>query len=200
MHEIIPSTYWKRNLASQVAVVVRNPPANVGDVRDTGSIPGLGRLPGGGNGNHSSILIWEIPWTEEPGGLQSMGLQKVGQDWVTELNSIELPTSSHRWRTFGFCYYFFSLKICQGLLYVVEWFFVCAQSCPTLCHPMDYSPPGPSVHGISQIRILEWVAISSSRGSSQPRDQTCAFRVSCESPGLQVDYLQLSPWKAMWNS
>ena len=45
------------------------------------------------------------------------------------------------------------------------------QSCPTLCDPMDCSPPGSSVHGILQARILEWVAISSSRGSSQPRDQ-----------------------------
>ena len=60
--------------------MVRNPHANVGDMRDTGSIPGLGRLPGGGNGNHSSILVWEIPWTEDPGRLQPMGLQKVGQD------------------------------------------------------------------------------------------------------------------------
>ena len=41
-----------------------------------------------------------------------------------------------------------------------------AQSCPTLCHPMDCSPPGSSVHGILQARILEWVAISFSRGSS----------------------------------
>ena len=49
---------------------------------------------------------------------------------------------------------------------------VCAQLCPTLCDPMDYNPPGPSVHGISQARILEWVAISSSRGSSWPRDWT----------------------------
>ena len=47
---------------------------------------------------------------------------------------------------------------------------------PTLCDPMDYSTPGSSVHGILQARILEWVAVSSSRGSSQPRDQTC---VSC---------------------
>ena len=45
-----------------------------------------------------------------------------------------------------------------------------AQSCPTLCDPMDCSPPGFSVYGISQARILEWVAISFSRGSSQPRD------------------------------
>ena len=54
-----------------------------------------------------------------------------------------------------------------------------AQSCPTLCYPMDCSPPGSSVHGISQARILEWVAISSSRGSSWPRDQTHDSCVSC---------------------
>ena len=44
------------------------------------------------------------------------------------------------------------------------------QSYPALCYPMDSSPPGPSVHGILQAGILEWVSISSSRGSSQPRD------------------------------
>ena len=41
---------------------------------------------------------------------------------------------------------------------------VCAQSCPTLCYPMDCSSPGSFVHGISQARILEWVAVPSSRG------------------------------------
>ena len=46
-----------------------------------------------------------------------------------------------------------------------------AQPCPTLCHPMACSPPGSSVHGILQARILEWVAMPSSRGSSQPRDR-----------------------------
>ena len=46
------------------------------------------------------------------------------------------------------------------------------QSCPNLCNPMDCSPPGSSVHKIFQARILEWVAISFSRGSSRPRDQT----------------------------
>ena len=49
-------------------------------------------------------------------------------------------------------------------------------SCPTLFDPMDYSPLRSSVRGISQARILEWVAISFSRGSSQPRDQT---HISC---------------------
>ena len=51
-----------------------------------------------------------------------------------------------------------------------------AQSCPTLCNLVDCSLPGSSVHGILQARILEWVAISSSRGSSQPRDWTL---ISC---------------------
>ena len=48
-----------------------------------------------------------------------------------------------------------------------------------LCDPMDWSPPGSYVHGIFQARILEWVAISFSKGSSQPWDQTCIFCVSC---------------------
>ena len=47
-----------------------------------------------------------------------------------------------------------------------------AQSCTTLCDPLDCNLSGSSVHGIFQARVLEWVAISFSRGSSQPRDQT----------------------------
>ena len=63
---------------------------------------------------------------------------------------------------------------------------VCAQSCVTLCNSMDCSPPGSSVHGIFQSRIQAWIAISSSRGSSQPRDQT---RLSCiSSIGRQILY------------
>ena len=53
-----------------------------------------------------------------------------------------------------------------------------AQSCPTLCNPMDCSPPASSVHGILQARILEWVAISFSRGSSRPRDRTQVSRIA----------------------
>ena len=63
-----------------------------------------------------------------------------------------------------------------------------AQSCLTLCYPMDCSPPGSSVRGIVPARILEWVAISSSRGSSKHRDQIC---VSCiSSIGRRVLYHQ----------
>ena len=57
------------------------------------------------------------------------------------------------------------------------------KSCPTLCDLMVYSPPGSSVHGVLQARILEWVAIFFSRGSSQPRDQS---KVSCT--GRQILY------------
>ena len=53
--------------------MVKNPPANAGAIRDVGSIPGLERSPGEGHGNHSSVLAWRIPWTEETGRLQSMG-------------------------------------------------------------------------------------------------------------------------------
>ena len=66
-------------LCDQVVLVVKNLPANSRDIRDLGSIPGQRRYPGGGN-DYSSILAWRIPWTEEPGGLQSMGSQRVRHD------------------------------------------------------------------------------------------------------------------------
>ena len=66
--------------ASQVALVVKNPPANEGDVRDTGSIPALGSSLEKGMETHSSILAWKIPLTEEPDGLQSVGSQRVGHN------------------------------------------------------------------------------------------------------------------------
>ena len=55
----------------------------------------------------------------------------------------------------------------------------CHFSCVQLCDPADHSPPGSSVCGMSQASILDWVAISFSRGSSQPRDRTCVSYVSC---------------------
>ena len=64
-------------------LVIKNLFANAGDIRDAGSIgsiPELGRSLKQEMAIHSSILAWRIPWTEEPGGLQSMGLQRVGQD------------------------------------------------------------------------------------------------------------------------
>ena len=53
------------------------------NARDAGSFPGSGRSPGEGNGYPLQYLAWRIPWTEEPGGLQFMGSQRVGHNWVT---------------------------------------------------------------------------------------------------------------------
>ena len=72
-----------------------------------------------------------------------------------------------------YIYVYVSVCVCVKLL----------QLCPTLCDSMDYSPPGSSVLGISQARIPEWVAISSSRGSSPLRDQTCLSSLSCFAGG-----------------
>ena len=68
-----------------------------------------------------------------------------------------------------------------------------AQSCPTLCYPLDSSPPGSTVHGILQAWILEWVAMPSSRGSSWPRDWTHM------SPALAGGFLTTSAiWEALY--
>ena len=175
---------------------------------------------------HSSILAWRIPWAEEPGRLQFMGLQRVGHDWaisthllgasaslVSEYtNEWELPylqgsrgnnhhtvqgessvteenidysgnmVKSHsmgHWElalqfpVFLFCFFFsseaYSACVCAKSL----------QLCLALCSTMDCSPPGSSVLGVLQARILERVALPSSRGSSRLRDQTCVSYVSC---------------------
>ena len=79
------------------------------------------------------------------------------------------------------------------------------QLCPILCNTLDCSPPGSSVHGILQARILEWVAISFSRGSSRPRDWKCISRVSCIAGGFftcwtiweaqVLIFLRSQPWR-----
>ena len=98
-----------------------------------------------------------------------------------------------QWTTWG---HFMSIFLVSGLSYFsgeqsmqIYWCLggmwrvrVCAkllQLCPTLCDPGDCSPPGSSVHGIPQARILEWVALPSPRGSSRPRDWTCVPYISC---------------------
>ena len=63
-----------------MALVVKNLPANVGDIREAGSAPGSGRIPQGGMATHSSILAWRSSWTEGLGEVQSIGSQIVRQD------------------------------------------------------------------------------------------------------------------------
>ena len=91
---------------------------------------------------HSSILAWKIPWMEEPGGLQSMGWQRVGHDFTF---------------TFTFTRLFQSRSVNRSVMSDSR-------------DPMDCSLPGSSAHGILRERILEWVVISFSRGSFPPRD------------------------------
>ena len=64
--------------------MVKNPSANTGDARDVGSTPRSGKSPGEENGNPLQYFVQKIPQTEEPGGLQSTGSQKVGHNLVTE--------------------------------------------------------------------------------------------------------------------
>ena len=96
---------------------------------------------------HSSILAWRIP--------MDRGAWQVTVHGVTELDMTELLT-----RSLSGNYY-------PSLYFVV---ILVTESCLTLCNPMGCSPPGSLVHGISQARKLEWIAISFFRGSSRPRD------------------------------
>ena len=75
---------------------VKNLPANAGDAKDAGSIPGLEDPLEEDMATHSSILVWKVPWIEEPGRLQSMGLPRVKHNWATEHSTAttELPGKS----------------------------------------------------------------------------------------------------------
>ena len=102
-----------------------------------------------GTATHSSILAWKTPWTEDPGGLQSLESlesQRVRHDWASEYYNVVIYAHLTDWDT--------KVKV------------KVPQSCPTLCDPMCCI-----VHGI-QARTPELVDFPFSRGSSQPRDQT----------------------------
>ena len=103
------------------------------------------------------------------GGLEVLELQRQHQSfqWIFRADFL------YRSITDGHILYIFRLYVC-----LVTW------SCPTLWDPMDCSLPGSSVHGILQVITLEWVDISSSRGSSRARDQTCDSCVSCTAGGF----------------
>ena len=82
---------------------------------------------------------------------------------------------------------FFSIMDYYKMLNTIPCLCVHAQSflsCPALCNPVNHSLPGSFVHQIFLARILEWVAMPSSRGSFQPRDQTCISCVSCTAGGF----------------
>ena len=85
------------------------------------------------------------------------------EDMTEQLSLSTKILTKHKWNNVVCRYIEFVIIVLVGSV---------AQLCPNLCKPMDCSPPGSSVHGISQARILEWVAISFSRGSSWPRNWT----------------------------
>ena len=134
---------------------------------------------------NSSTLAWKIPWTEEPGRLQSMRSLWVGHDW-SDLAAAAAAVciylhlnQSDRLHN----YTLFTLKVIHSSFNNVDHCAavhlnnlvitaLIAQSCSTLCSTMDCSPPGSSIRGISQARILKWVAISFSRGLFWLRDGT----------------------------
>ena len=80
----------------------KNPPANAGDARDVGSMLGSGRSPGVGSGNHFSILAWKIPCPKEPGGLQSMGSQRVKKQPSDRAHTVDLQCCVSFWCTLLF--------------------------------------------------------------------------------------------------
>jgi len=145
---------------------------------------------------HSSTLAWKIPWTEEPGRLQSMGSLRVGYDWATsfhfsfpcigegngnplQCSCLENPRDGGAWwaALYGVTQSRTRLKrlsssSSRGNKIVNNLEVLVTQSCPA----RDCSSPDSSIHGILQARILEWVAIPFSRRSSWPRDWTW---VSC---------------------
>ena len=148
---------------------------------------------------HSSVLAWRIPGMAEPGGLPSMGSHRVGHDWhdlaaavATAEESCSVPPSAHLSNS---VYYQVPSQMpkysptffhgwgeeARGLNRVwvleVKWSEV-AQLCPTLCDPMGCSLSGPSVHGIFQARVLEWIAISFSRGPSWSRNRNQVSRIA----------------------
>ena len=130
---------------------------------DPGSIPGLGRSPGEGNGNPLQCSCLENP-VDWGACLQSTDYSPWGRkesDTTERLNWTEL-----NWKYIG-------VIVNSGPQeYTSESESEVAQLCLTLWDPMDCSLTGSSIHGIFQARILEWVAISFSRRSSQPRDWT----------------------------
>ena len=133
---------------------------------------------------HSNIHAWKIPWTEEPGGLQSMGSQRVGHDCVTSLTNYcrgwahqEQPGWNCQAPPPGTITQHPTVKAAAAKS---------LQSCPTLCDPRNGSPPGSPVPGILQARTLEWVASSFSN----------AWKWKVKGKSLRRVRLFATPWTA----
>ena len=137
--------------------MVKNPPSNAGD---SGSIPGWGtRVP------HAAGQLSPLTTTRHYRSL--LPAMKTQHSHKQKQNKPKKETNTH----------------CKSTAVVDA---LVVKSCPTLCNPTDCSPPGSSIHGISQVRILEWIAISFSRGLLDQGIETM-------SPTFQADSLIFEP-------
>ena len=135
------------------------------NARDAGSVLGREEPLEGEMATHSSVLAWRIPGTQEPGRIAK------SQTWLNN-NMLTQCFAVRARKLVSMVYWLRCVCVCAHARLVPH-------SCLTLCNALDCSLPASSVHGISQARILEWAAISSSRGSFQTRDRTCLPCVSC---------------------
>ena len=127
----------------------------------------------------SSIRLLAASWTVARQALLSMEFSRQ-EYWSGLLFPLPGESSGPRDRTQGSCVSWIGKRsLHHYCLYcrLSESESEVSQSCPTLCNPMDCGLPGSSVHGISQARVLEWIAISFSRGSSWPRGRTRVSRI-----------------------
>ena len=174
--------------ASQVELVLKNLPGNAGDIKDVGSIPGSGRSPGGGHGKPAQYSCLENPMDREAWWST---VHKVAESWAW------LKWLNMHSRILRNLYYNLHMKESES---------EAAQSCPTLCDPMNYSLAGSFVLGIFQTGVLEWVATSFSRGSSPPRDWTLPPTLQAHLPSELPGTLHMGWWMilpssaAWWNS
>ena len=122
---------------------------------------------------HLTTISHKVEGESSLTGYGPWGHKRVGQGLVTKQQQQQNPRSSfYRWANWGL-----EKKVTFPGAACVHAKLL--QSCPTLCDPMDCSPPGSPVHGILRARILEWVAMPSSRGSSQRTDRTWRSCVFC---------------------
>ena len=138
--------------------MVKNPAANAGGA---GSTPGSGRSPGGGHSNPSSIPSWRIPWTEEPGGLQSMRSQRVGHNCATNFHfQFSSVQSLSRVRLFVITWTAarrasLSITSSQSLLKLMSIESVMPSNHLILCHPLLFPPSiFPSIRVFSNESVL----------------------------------------------
>ena len=181
-----PIIYW----APLVTQIGKESTCSAGDLD---SIPGSGRSHEGGMATHSSILAWWIPtdrgawWATVPPGVAKSQTRLSGLAQHSTLYIIQYVSDVS-----VICIvYVYTQNIHPHQIYIFYYILHMSvhaqpfQSClMTLCHSVDCSPPGSFVHGVLQARMLEWVAMPSSRESSWPREWTHISCVFCISGGF----------------